>query len=514
MDYDLYLGVVSGSRNITTLSGPVDVNGITNLSRLGGKLRQDLESVGSEVVSLGLQQVSWQLLGSVTVVEGQSSREGWGWDTGLNSKSESLSPSGLCLGNSLVEEWVEQQVLQVWVLSVSRGDLTQENRSDDTSSSPHESNGWEIELPAVLLGSFSDQHESLSIGDDLGGVKSLFQVVDESLLVSKLRSLGWAGKQGAGSSSLLLQSRKTSSEHGLTNQGDWHTQVEGVDGGPLTGTLLASRVQNLLHQWGSVVVVESENVSGDLDQERVQNSLVPLGKDVGDLLVGEATNTLHEVVGLANQLHVTVLDTVVDHLDVVAGSGISNPVTAWLAVRLGSNGLENVLDVWPCLDSTTWHQRRTVTGTFLTTRHTGSNEQNALLLEIGKTSVGVWEVRVTTIDDNVTLLHVRQKLVDETVDRVSGLHKQDNSSRSLKLLAQLLDGVGTKNGLALGLVGQEVIHLLNSSVVGNNSKAVVCGIENQILAHHGQSDQSNITPFMLEQHDDCTYFGSLIFNSY
>ena len=46
---------------------------------------------------------------------------------------------------------------------------------------------------------------------------------------------------------------------------------------------------------------------------------------------------------LADQLHVTILDTVVDHLDVVAGTLVTNPLAAGLAIRLGRDGLENIL---------------------------------------------------------------------------------------------------------------------------------------------------------------------------
>jgi hypothetical protein len=42
--------------------------------------------------------------------------------------------------------------------------------------------------------------------------------------------------------------------------------------------------------------------------------------------------SLHQLVGLADQLHVAVLDAVVDHLDEVAGAVLADPVAAGLAV--------------------------------------------------------------------------------------------------------------------------------------------------------------------------------------
>ena len=38
--------------------------------------------------------------------------------------------------------------------------------SDDTSSSPHQSNSAVVQIPFLFLGGFAHQHEALSIGDD------------------------------------------------------------------------------------------------------------------------------------------------------------------------------------------------------------------------------------------------------------------------------------------------------------------------------------------------------------
>ena len=46
---------------------------------------------------------------------------------------------------------------------------------------------------------------------------------------------------------------------------------------------------------------------------------------------------------LAYQLHVTILDTIVDHLDIVASTLVTDPLAAGLSIRLGGNRLEYVL---------------------------------------------------------------------------------------------------------------------------------------------------------------------------
>lgn len=53
--------------------------------------------------------------------------------------------------DSLVEEVVEEQVLEVWVGAVRLGDILQEDRSDDAATAPHERNLGLVQLPVVLL---------------------------------------------------------------------------------------------------------------------------------------------------------------------------------------------------------------------------------------------------------------------------------------------------------------------------------------------------------------------------
>lgn len=103
---------------------------------------------------------------------------------------------------------------------------------------------------------------------------------------------------GGGLDTLVLDGRQAAGKHSLSDEGDGHAEIQGVDSGPLAGTLLASLVKDLLNERGAIVIVEVHDVSRDLDQERVQDALVPLGKDVTNLLVLHAHTTLHDIVRL------------------------------------------------------------------------------------------------------------------------------------------------------------------------------------------------------------------------
>ena len=59
---------------------------------------------------------------------------------------------------------------------------------------------------------------------------------------------------------------------------------------------------------------------------------------------------LHEVVGLADELHISVLDAVVDHLYEVSAAALTHPVTARVLPGLGTDGLQSGLNMTACLD--------------------------------------------------------------------------------------------------------------------------------------------------------------------
>jgi hypothetical protein len=156
---------------------------------------------------------------------------------------------------------------------------------------------------------------------------------------------------------------------------------------------------------------------------------------------------------LADQLHVTVLDTVVDHLDVVAGTLVTDPLAAGLAVRLGRDGLEDVFDVRPRLLVSTRHDARTVASTLLSSGHTSTDEPDALAGEVFRAAVRVGVVGVAAVDDDVALLDAAlvQEELDEVVDGLASHDEHHHAAGLLELGDELLDGVGANDGLALGL---------------------------------------------------------------
>ena len=89
----------------------------------------------------------------------------------------------------------------------------------------------------------------------------------------------------------------------------------------------------------------AEHGRGDLDQERLEVARVPVVEDARDRRHVEPDAVAQQVVGLRDQLHVGVLDAVVDHLHVVARAVGADVGAARLAVDLRGDRGEDLLDL-------------------------------------------------------------------------------------------------------------------------------------------------------------------------
>ena len=111
----------------------------------------------------------------------------------------------------------------------------------------------------------------------------------------------------------------------------------------------------------------------------------------------------HQLVSFANQLHVTILDPIVHHFDIMSGAILSDPVTTGSSViHLGRNGLEDVLYMRPCRFRSTRHDGRAATCTLFSTTDTGADELKALGFQVSRSAHAVLVERIPPINNDVT----------------------------------------------------------------------------------------------------------------
>lgn len=89
----------------------------------------------------------------------------------------------------------------------------------------------------------------------------------------------------------------------------WSSSIQSGDGSPFTSSFLTGLVENLGDDGLAIVILELEDRSGNLNEERVEDTLVPLEEDVSDLILMKAESALQDIIAFGNKLHVAVLDT-------------------------------------------------------------------------------------------------------------------------------------------------------------------------------------------------------------
>ncbi len=275
---------------------------------------------------------------------------------------------------------------------------------------------------------------------------------------------------------------------------------------PFAGPLLLGRVEDQVNQvLAGLLVRDGEDVPRDLDQVTLQFALIPVGEDLVQLLVRQADGVLEDEIRLADELHVAVFDAVVHHLDVVPGPVLSHPVAAGdviLRTDLGGDRLQDVPDVRPGLLVAAGHDARSLERSFLAAGDAGADEEQPRVAQVLRPAVGVVEVGVAAVDEDVPRLQQRLELVDDGVDRFAGLDHDHRPPGALEAGDKFFERVvafDPLRGTGVDLVGRfrlqaadELIGGTGGAVVDRHGEAVVGHVENEVLAHDGQADESDV----------------------
>src|ERR1700733_11915452 len=83
---------------------------------------------------------------------------------------------------------------------------------------------------------------------------------------------------------------------------------------------------------------------------------------------------------------------------------ISDPLTAGFSIALCRYGLENILHIWPRLLVSARHDGRAISSTLLASGHTGTHKSEAFPSKVSRTAIGVREVGVSAVNDDVSWL--------------------------------------------------------------------------------------------------------------
>jgi hypothetical protein len=127
----------------------------------------------------------------------------------------------------------------------------------------------------------------------------------------------------------------------------------------------------------------------------------------------------------------------------MTSAGLTHPVSTWVALNLGGSLLEDLLDGRPGIRRTTGHKWGAMTGALFATWDTGTDVKESFGFKLLNTANGIWVVRVSTVNDNITLFKVRGQLFDEVIDGGACFDKKYDLARTLEFGNKFFNGVST-----------------------------------------------------------------------
>ena len=187
-----------------------------------------------------------------------------------------------------------------------------------------------------------------------------------------------------------------------------------------------------------------------------------------------------QVVALGDQLDVGVLDSVVNHLHVVPGPVRADVGTAGSAVDLGGDRRQDRLHLCVGFPCPAGHDARAFERPLLPAAHAGADEPQALRFHFPRPALGVSEEGVAAVDH------------DGGVDGVARLDHEQDRPRVLDGGDQVCRRAGGSEVSLLAELLDEVLRAAPGAVVEGDREAVASDVPSQVLAHHGQPEDTEL----------------------
>ena len=153
--------------------------------------------------------------------------------------------------------------------------------------------------------------------------------------------------------------------------------------------------------------------------------MVPPLEHLPDLLHRHPGGKAHQLVAFTNQLDISVLDAVVDHLDVVPGAVRSHVGTAGGPVMgFGGDIFQQPLQIAVGFRVSSRHQSRSLQGSLLPAGDSHAEEPDSPLPEFLLSAAGIPVKGISSVHHNVPAVQQRRHHLEHQIHRLPGSDHQ------------------------------------------------------------------------------------------
>ena len=401
-------------------------------------------------------------------------------------------------GPQLVGKERRQQEPARTVLLQSRGHVVEHAGADDAPRPPNPGNRRQRQIPAKLFRSRHDQRKPLRIAQDFAGNHRLLQRIDAQRALGQ--PLGRRAKHGLAQPSLVQPGRHIPRHHRRFDHRDRSRQILGLNHRPAAGALLTRLVQNHIQHRMRAVGGFTDG-GGNLDQIALQRALVPAVKHRPDLCRSPAQPIAHHAVNLGNHLHIGIFDAIMHRFDEMPRAARTHPGGTSCALILGRNCLQHRGHPVPIGLLAAAHDRGAMARTLFAARHAHAKKMRPLDLGLSRSPVGVVEIRVACVDDQIIRAQQGAQSGYLVIDHRPRRHHQNDRpwgfNRRHKIGQRVRSDDPRRKFPGIGLEG---VGDRNRPVPHRNVKALFGDVQGQAGAHGTKANQ----PDLRVGHGRCT----------
>src|SRR5579859_5649730 len=275
-------------------------------------------SMRAKIIALCLQKVCGEAFLAVTVNVAQRIAERRDWSAKVGGGSHDLAQTVASFVDELAEKGIEHQILQILFGLEGGSNRIQQFGADDAAAFPDSRDLVKFQTVFIFLRGEPQLLKPLRITGDGGKSVGLAHAGDELIFVAGEFARGSLENLGSGDAILAGAGKDSGNDAGI-ERGNGHAELHGVLSRPFARAFLFGGVEHKIHQRFLGIRIDlAQNDNTDFNEERIQIAGIPLAENIANFRRGESNDIFENIVRFADGLHDAVLDSVMDHLDVVA----------------------------------------------------------------------------------------------------------------------------------------------------------------------------------------------------
>ena len=202
---------------------------------------------------------------------------------------------------------------------------------------------------------------------------------------------------------------------------------------------------------------------------------------------------LHEVIAFCDQLHIPVLDPVVDHFHVVTSSIRTDVSHTWFSIFwcFCRDFFKNICYQFIGFFLSTRHDRRTFKGTFFTTRNPCTDKVDTRVCQLFVPTDGIFVESISSVNQDIAFIQMWKKGLDSCICTRSCLNHEHDTAWFFDRVYKAFDIIAWHKVL-FRMASNNIFCFFFTTVINGNCIATRFNIKGKVTTHYGHTNNTKV----------------------